>query len=172
MNINQILKGIFKFHEIKNSAPLLKYLAEEIGGGCTPKAVSHRLSNLRQSGKPVNPSTPRKTHSTAKSPRTPSSGRARASVKKIAKPEAEDTDEELDEELVSSPLVQRKRTRTPKMQKSYAESDASSGDDEDEETFVPQTKKVKAEPVEKEAVGGDEGGEGPDEEDGEGVDFV
>jgi hypothetical protein len=25
--------GIFKFHEIKNSKPLLDYLAKEIGGG-------------------------------------------------------------------------------------------------------------------------------------------
>ncbi|KAH4478218.1 hypothetical protein HBH89_253170 [Parastagonospora nodorum] len=28
-----ILKGIFKFCDIKSSAPLLKYLAEQIGGG-------------------------------------------------------------------------------------------------------------------------------------------
>lgn len=29
----QILRGIFAFHDIKNSQPLLEYLAKEIGEG-------------------------------------------------------------------------------------------------------------------------------------------
>jgi hypothetical protein len=42
-HISQILKGIFKFHDIKSSAPLLKYLAEQIGEG---KSYPQQTTNL------------------------------------------------------------------------------------------------------------------------------
>lgn len=133
--------------------------------------MSHQLSHLHKGTKPVSGrntlSTPRKTTSVAKPTRTPVSGRARASVKKTIELEPEDSDEELDEDLLLSPSVKRQRTRTPSMKRSYAESSATSGDDEDEEEFVPQRKKVKVERVEEEDIDGVEF-----EEDDEGVSFV
>ncbi|KAH6622330.1 hypothetical protein C7974DRAFT_457382 [Boeremia exigua] len=148
-----ILVGIFKFHDIKNSAPLLNYLTKEIGDGCTPKAVSHRLSNLRKSGKPVGSTTTPKKASVARAPRTPASG-GRASAKKSVNKDVT-SDESGGEEAVPSPLASRKRTRTrtPKTPPKYAESDATSGDDDEgEEEFSPVVKKVKTEPVDDEVA--------------------
>ncbi|KAF2654764.1 hypothetical protein K491DRAFT_693566 [Lophiostoma macrostomum CBS 122681] len=47
----KLLLGIFEFQEIKASQALLTHLANKIGEGCTPKAVSHRLNNLKKTGK-------------------------------------------------------------------------------------------------------------------------
>ena len=127
---------------------------------------------MRKGTKPVSGrntlSTPRKkTMSVAKQARTPGSGRARTSVKMTAELEPEDSDEELYKDLLLSPSVKRQRTRTPNVRKSYAESSAASGDDEDEEEFVPQRKKVKVEPVEEGGIDSAEFEEGD-----EGVPFV
>lgn len=78
----QLLVGIFEFTEIKFSQPLLKHLADKIGDGCTPKAVSHRLNIMRQKGTakagPLTPSKSR-TIGTPKhdTPKTPASGKKR-----------------------------------------------------------------------------------------------
>ncbi|KAF3053373.1 hypothetical protein E8E11_011744 [Didymella keratinophila] len=167
-----ILRGIFAFHDIKNSQPLLEYLAKEIGEGCTPKAVSHRLTNLRKSGKMVNSgsasSTPIKKTATPRTPRTPASGRGGVKAPK-GKPmtDADTTSEE--EEPAPLPSVSRKRGRSSTAPKSYAESDATVGD---EEEFTPKSKKVKDEPVEEEGVTAATNANAPLEEEDEGVAFI
>ncbi|KAF2630449.1 hypothetical protein BU25DRAFT_456179 [Macroventuria anomochaeta] len=152
-----ILRGIFAFHNIKNSQPLLEYLAKEIGEGCTPKAVSHRLTSLRKSDKIMNSdgssATPKKVVSTPRTPRTPTSSRGRAKASRSKKNTdnytiSDDADE--DDKPVASPSVGRKRVRTSKAPASYAESDATTGDDEEE--FTPVSKRVKTEPVEAEGL--------------------
>jgi hypothetical protein len=162
----QLLKGIFQFCEIKNSAPLLAYLAKQIGDGtsrisptsaslsltfysidCTPKAVSHRLTNLRNTGKPLNGS-PAK--SAASTPKTPKS---RAKKQKPATSESDEPEGLQDEPEAASPLAGKKRRRaTPKKNVDYKETDGE--DDSDEKEYIPFQgwKKVKKEPVEEERV--------------------
>ena len=143
--------------------------------GCTPKAVGHRLSNLRNSGKMLNSggssATPKKMAVTPRTPRTPASGRVRAAKASAKKNVDNETSSEdaADEEL-SSPSVAHKRARTSKGPKSYAESDATSGDDEEE--FTPMSKRVKAEPIEDEGVAGTISNHTPVEEEDEAVAFV
>ena len=143
--------------------------------GCTPKAVGHRLSNLRNSGKMLNSggssATPKKIPATPRTPRTPASGRiraAKASAKKNV--DNETSSEDAADEELSSPSVAHKRARTSKGPKSYAESEATSGDDEEE--FTPMSKRVKAEPVEDEGVAGVNCNHTPVEEEDEAVAFV
>ncbi|KAJ4379325.1 hypothetical protein N0V86_005370 [Didymella sp. IMI 355093] len=171
-----ILKGIFAFHDIKNSQPLLQYLAKEIGEGCTPKAVSHRLANLRNSGKMVNSdgaaSTPKKIAATSRLARTPTASLGRAKASKGRKTTGGDTTSEDDDgEPIVSPSADRKRTRTSATRKTYAESDATTGDEEEDE-FTPKSKKVKTEPVEEEGTTGAAGTNDPIEEEDEAVSFV
>ncbi|UPX12307.1 uncharacterized protein EKO05_0002861 [Ascochyta rabiei] len=150
-----ILKGIFKFHTIKNSKPLLDFLAREIGEGCTAKAVSHRLTSFRNGGKALDkgktavqgsPFTPK---AAAATPKTPSTSKASASLgcsKTSAKKFVEDrsvTDEDISEDdMPVSPSAGRKRARASKTPRSYVESDAKSND---EDEFTPPTKRVKEE---------------------------
>ncbi|KAF2999262.1 hypothetical protein E8E13_003279 [Curvularia kusanoi] len=167
-----ILMGIFKFHDIKNSAPLLDYLAKEIGGG------DHRLSNLRQSGKmtktgslQTGSSPAGKKVVTARTPRTPASARGRVSKvvnSKKADNDNLDSDDVSDDQSTSSPSIARKR-RSSQVQKSYAESDASS-DDGEEDLFKPDVvKKVKQEPIDHEPVATTAAAPAAPEED---IDFV
>ncbi|OSS43657.1 hypothetical protein B5807_11530 [Epicoccum nigrum] len=155
-----ILMGIFKFHDLKISKDLLEYLAKDIGGGCTPKAVSHRLSNLKNSGKMTaggsspavsspavkkSVATPR----TPRTPRTPASARARSSKKAREEDEEDETATEdgSADDTVPTPSVNRQR-RASQPKRSYAESDAASDDEED--GFTPINKKVKKEAVDEE----------------------
>ncbi|KAF2854448.1 hypothetical protein T440DRAFT_465413 [Plenodomus tracheiphilus IPT5] len=138
-----ILKGIFKFHEIKNSAPLLKYLAEEIGEGCTPKAVSHRLNNIRGGGKAVG--TPKK--AAAATPKTPR-GRPKFTPRKKT---ADDSDCEPegpvdDDEEIQSPSAARGKRAANKIKVSYADSESEAEDDDGN-----MHKRVKHEPIEEDA---------------------
>ncbi|KAF3042171.1 hypothetical protein E8E12_008249 [Didymella heteroderae] len=168
-----ILRGIFAFHEIKNSQPLLEYLAKEIGEGCTPKAVSHRLTSLRKSGKMVNSgspnSTPIKKAATSRASRASASKRGGMKGSKGKKTSDADTTSE-DEEPVASQSMGRKRGRTFCAPRSYAESDATTGDEEGEFTLMP--KKVKVEPVEQEGVTSTANNNAPLEENDEGVAFI
>ncbi|KAF1933637.1 uncharacterized protein M421DRAFT_395756 [Didymella exigua CBS 183.55] len=170
-----ILKGIFKFHNIKNSQPFLEFLANEIGEGCTLKAVSNRLTNLRKSGKPVNSgsaaSTPIKKSATPRTPRTPASGRGRSKAIPSKKFDNDDTTSDgEEEEPIVSPSIGRKRGRASACPQSYHESDATTGDED--EDFAPMNKKIKAELVEEEGVADTAGTDGPLEDEDEDVAFV
>jgi hypothetical protein len=113
------------------SKELLEYLANMIGEGkstpssqrptnrlpgCTPKAISHRLTNIKNTGKPVqdNTTTPTKaTQTAAKSAKatpakTPGSGRGCGRPAKNLDVDGEPTD--LHNSL--SPSANRKRGRT------------------------------------------------------------
>jgi hypothetical protein len=114
--------------------------------------VSHRLNNIRKSGKPA--STP----GCGTPIKTPTS---RGRKKKPVTPEPQSSANEEDpqglrggsdeEEEVVSPSMNRKRARsTPK--KSYAESDQEDGEDDAHEGYVPFGKRIKPEPVEREEV--------------------
>ncbi|ORX93021.1 hypothetical protein BCR34DRAFT_608664 [Clohesyomyces aquaticus] len=46
-----LLAGVFEFIDVKFSKELLEHLAYKIGDGCTPKAVNHRLANMKAKGK-------------------------------------------------------------------------------------------------------------------------
>jgi hypothetical protein len=135
------------------------------------------LANLRKTGKMVNSSgpasTPKKIADTPRLARTPTSSLGRAKATKDRKTTSDDTtsDDDDDEESIASPSVNRKRTRTSATRKTYAESDATTGDEEEE--FTPKSKKVKTEPVEEEGITDAAGANGPlEEEDEAAVEFV
>lgn len=129
---------------------------------------------MRSSGKPVNGSspvsTPKKVIVTPRTPRTPASGRGNAKATKSKKGNGVDTASEDEDELVASPSVNRKRARNSAQGKKYAESDASSGDDEEE--YNPLSKKVKAEHVEEEGATRAATNNAPLEEEDEGVSYI
>ncbi|KAL6706670.1 hypothetical protein ACN47E_005212 [Coniothyrium glycines] len=139
-----ILKGIFKFHDIKSGAPLLKYLAEQIGEGCTPKAVSHRLNNIRNSGTPCANTSARSTPASTPK-RTPVKitprSRVKISKKQVSDESGSSTGAMDDDEDVVSPSAARvKRGLSGGARKSYAELES----EEDEST--PSKKRFKYEP--------------------------
>ncbi|KAI4941042.1 hypothetical protein J4E86_010542 [Alternaria arbusti] len=147
-----ILKGIFKFHDIKSSAPLLKYLSEEIGGDCTPKAVSHRLTNIRKGGTAHAVASPTRTASTPKTPRSKAKPVPR---KKKAVSEDADSDGPQglmdDDEVLSPTAAHGKRTLNGKRKPTYDEtSDKEDEEVEVEDMYVPMAKRVKEEPVDEE----------------------
>jgi hypothetical protein len=114
---------------------------------CTPKAVSHRLNNIRNHGKPLPNSnsagtTPVKVATTPKTPRS----RAKATPKKAAPVDSE-SDSGGPEGLLESPSARRSSNKRPRSAPGYAEAD---GSDEVEEEYVPFSKRVKVEPVEEE----------------------
>jgi hypothetical protein len=133
----------------------------ELRAGCTEKALSHRLNNIRNHGKPV--STPAKAAGTAMkatpmkvtgTPRAPASR-----VKNMPKTprsratELSDKSEfETDPEgLLDSPSVARSSKRaTPGSKARHAESEDSIEDGEEDE-YVP-IKKVKKEPIDEELL--------------------
>ncbi|KAL1608475.1 hypothetical protein SLS60_003417 [Paraconiothyrium brasiliense] len=109
-----LLKGVFQFADIKMSKELLEHLASLIGDGCTPKAIQHRLSNIKNTGKPVRDlnTTPTKASADKEKvtpAKTPGSGRGRGRPKKQPDADGEPTND-LDGPL--SPSTGRKRGRT------------------------------------------------------------
>ena len=117
--------------------------------------MSHRLSNLKNKGKmtaggsspAVSSPAVKKTVATPRTPRTPASARGRLS-KKASRKEDEDetaTEEGSADEAAPSPSMNRQR-RASQPKRSYAESDASSNDED--EGFTPINKKVKKEVAE------------------------
>ncbi|KAF1974667.1 hypothetical protein BU23DRAFT_567460 [Bimuria novae-zelandiae CBS 107.79] len=109
----QLLKGVFQFCDIKMSGPLVEYLAGIIGEGCTPKAVTHRLTNIKNTSKPVRDQngTPTKAApSSAKSTpaKTPATGRGRGRGKKV---DDEGDAEAGVEQDMSTPTKAKKRSR-------------------------------------------------------------
>ncbi|KAF2823654.1 hypothetical protein CC86DRAFT_408684 [Ophiobolus disseminans] len=145
-----ILKGIFKFLDIKSSGPLLDYLAKEIGENCTPKAVSHRLNNIRSHGKPLANGGASATPTPTKAPPKKPAGRAKAGAAKKKAPESDDEDspQSLQEEEVETPTTTRFKRKLSTPKRSYAESANSSEDSGVEEEYVPMAKRVEKEPVE------------------------
>jgi hypothetical protein len=122
---------------------------------CTPKAVSHRLNNIRNHGKPLPNSasagnTPEKVATTPKTPRS----RAKATPKKAAPIETE-SDDGGPEGFLDSPSARRSSKKRKMNAPTYAETDNSG--DEIEEEYLPFNKRVKVEPVEEEVqFGGEE----------------
>lgn len=80
-----------------------------------------------------------------------------------------DTTSEEDEP-VPSPSARRKRGRSSTAPKSYAESDATTG--EEEEEFAPMLKKVKVEPVDQQGVAAVANSNTPLEEEEEGISSI
>ena len=108
-------------------------------------------------------STPQKVTSTLRTPRTPASGRGPAKSGVFRKKKTSDADTSSDDEILASPSVRQKRARTSKARRSYEESDATTGDEEDE--FALPSKKVKTEPVEDEGILGVTNTDDPVEDD-------
>ncbi|CAO2649578.1 Nn.00g069630.m01.CDS01 [Neocucurbitaria sp. VM-36] len=147
-----ILKGIFKFHDIKSSAPLLKYLADAIGEDCTPKAVSHRLTSIRNGGNGSArggrsngsvSNTPARASTTSKTPRS----RVVKSTPKKHKVSSDNSDGDSkgtvddEDDLVSPSAAAGKRGK----RHSYVEPES---DGEDDGARV--SKRVKLEPIDDE----------------------
>jgi hypothetical protein len=115
---------------------------------CTPKAVSHRLNNIRNHGKPLAASTGTTPVKAATTPKTPRS-RVKASAKKSrAAAGTSESDNGEPEGLLESPSVKRGSVKRPHSapKVSYAETDGS--DVMEEYTPFGGVKRVKKEPVE------------------------
>jgi hypothetical protein len=118
---------------------------------CTPKAVENRLYSWKKknvSGTASATSTPSKPAATPK--KTPGRAKAGAAKKKAVTPPASTSDSEnepegLAEEGTPSAARGKRGLSTPK--RSYAESDADSGSEVEQE-YVPLSKCVKTEPAE------------------------
>ncbi|KAH6843531.1 hypothetical protein B0T12DRAFT_397741 [Alternaria alternata] len=153
-----ILKGIFEFHDIKSTGPLLDYLANKIGGDCSAKAVSHRLAKLRNGGTARANNGSSGSHTPKATPRS----RAKSTPRK-KKQVSEEFDSDgpsgpVDDDEVLSPTAARgKRGLNGMAKPNY---DEGSGDEDErddmEEEYVPLAKRVKAEPVEDGEILGDE----------------
>lgn len=125
---------------------------------CTPKAVSHRLSNIRKGGTThANAGAVASTTPTASTPKTPRS-RAKATPRK-KKEVSEEVDSDgpqglMDDDEVLSPTAARgKRTLNGKRKPTYDEtSDKEVEEVEVEDTYVPMAKRVKEEAVDEEGV--------------------
>ena len=130
---------------------------------------------MRNSSKVVNfgglSSTPKKAPTTPRTPHTPASGRSLVAKTSVKKNIDNDTTSEdaMDEELLS-PLAARKRPRASKAPKSYTESDATTGDEEEE--FTSMSKRVRAKSVDNECVAGMTDDHTPVKEEDEAVAFV
>jgi hypothetical protein len=111
--------------------------------------VSHRLNNIRATGKPLNAnrsatSTPTKPIATPKTPRSKSSAtKPKPSAKPVRSSTADSDDSEDLQGLASSPSVSRKRARSKPKTPFAPEID----DEEDEGPYVPIGKRVKTEPA-------------------------
>jgi hypothetical protein len=111
---------------------------------CTPKAVSHRLSNIRKGGAPSGTPAPASATSTPTKTATTPRSRAKATPRSNKKSEEEAPLD--DEEELLSPSAARGKRNTAK-KRSYVESDVE-GEDDEEEGYVPMGKRMKTEPVE------------------------
>ncbi|KAF1957443.1 hypothetical protein CC80DRAFT_547348 [Byssothecium circinans] len=129
-----ILKGVFQFCDIKCSGPLLKHLAEMIGDDCTPKAVSHRLNNIKNTGKMVKGPN----DSTTSTPTKASRG-AKGKGKSKAKAGG-GNGEDLD-----GPPPSPTPTPTPKKRGRKVKSEEDVFNEEEQEESL--TKKIKSEPI-------------------------
>jgi len=121
---------------------------------CTPKAVSHRLTNIRKGGTTHAVASPTPAASTPKTPRSKAKPVPR---KKKAVSEEVDSDGPqglMDDDEVLSPTVARgKRGRNGGQKVKYDESSEKEEEDlEVEDEYVPMAKRVKEEPVDDEGV--------------------
>lgn len=114
-------------------------------------------------------STPVKKTATSRAHGTSASGRGGVKAPKRKKASDADTTSE-DDEPTASPSVGRKRARNSTVRKSYAESDATSGDED--EKFTPMSKKVKIELLEEEGVTASASNNIPPEEEDEEVAYI
>lgn len=118
---------------------------------CTPKAVSHRLTNIRNHGKPLPASTGNTPVKASMTPKTPR-GRAKVTPKKLRTPVESESEsggpEGLQESPSPSPSVKRttgkRQCSAPKV--AYAESEGEDAGEEQEE-YIPfgGMKKIKRE---------------------------
>ncbi|KAF2261165.1 hypothetical protein CC78DRAFT_546910 [Lojkania enalia] len=90
-----LLVGIMEFANMTLNKELLEYLAKKIGEDCTPKAVQHRLTNMKAKSKAASGAkTPRRIPSkvTKSTPKATGKGRGR---KKVDEDDPQDDDEDL-----------------------------------------------------------------------------
>lgn len=117
-------------------------MANPIATDCTPKAISHRLNNIRNSGKMTNSATntPTKATPNKKTPvKTPASGargRGRPSKPKVTVDESSPLN---DDEVGASPTLKRKRGGCAKS------TPAVENDDEEDNNLHGASKKIKTE---------------------------
>ena len=137
--------------------PHLKFQADTLSD-CTPKAVSHRLSNIRKGGTTnANGGAVASPTRTASTPKTPRSKAKPVPRKKKNVSEEADSDGPqglMDDDEVLSPSAARgKRTLNGKRKPTYDEtSDKEDEEGEVEDEYVPMAKRVKEEPVEDEGI--------------------
>lgn len=135
---------------------------------CTPKAVSHRLTNIKKTGKPVAggsaASSPVK-KTAASTPKKTATPRAKAGAAKTKKTTSASTSasdseenqpkgllvEDDDSEEAATPSMARSKRNMSTLKRSYTESDQSSEDSEVEDEYMPMAKRVKTEPADEEA---------------------
>jgi len=141
------------------TAPSLPFLPIDIlantqPSDCTPKAVSHRLTNIRKGGTTPANASPTRAASTPKTPRSKAKP-----VPRKKKTVSEDADSDgpqglMDDDEVLSPSAARgKRTLNGKRKPTYDEtSDKEDEEGEVEDDYVPMAKRVKEEPVDEEDV--------------------
>jgi hypothetical protein len=112
---------------------------------CTPKAVSHRLANIRKGG------STRPTGAVSTTPRTPGS-RVKTTPRRKKNDVVSDEEgpEGLDVQLDSPTAARGKRVLNANKKTSYAEDPTD--DEEDIESDGPSKKRAKKEPVEEDVV--------------------
>ncbi|CAI6333482.1 unnamed protein product [Periconia digitata] len=137
-----LLKGVFQFNNITFSKPLLEHLASMVGEDCTPKAVSHRLNNIKNSGKPT------KAPGSASSSPVKGAGvkktqAGRGKKAKATDSGASDEGQDNDTPTPAAAPAPRKRGRPKKSAVNVATDDQG-----DEEQMQPKQKKVKSEQTE------------------------
>ncbi|KAF2275302.1 uncharacterized protein EI97DRAFT_502212 [Westerdykella ornata] len=74
----KLLAGILEFTNIPMNKGLLEYLAAKIGQDCTPKAVSHRLANIKNRAKGTGGGSSGGKGSTLSTPSTPKTPRSKS----------------------------------------------------------------------------------------------
>ncbi|KAF2736990.1 hypothetical protein EJ04DRAFT_562061 [Polyplosphaeria fusca] len=134
----QLMLGLLDFTNISISKELLSHLALKIGEGCTPKAVSHRIQNMKKAAAEA----AGKSGSAGSSPKTPGKSGSAALPKTAGKRGSvgkKGADGEEAETTQGTPVKGKKRGR-PATKK-----EVSDGEMDDEEERV--NKKVKIEVV-------------------------
>jgi hypothetical protein len=128
---------------------------------CTPKAVENRLHSWKKknvSGTASVTSTPSKP-AAATPKKTPGRAKAGAAKKKAVTPPASTSDSENEPESLAeenTPSVARGKRGLSTPKRSYAESDADSASEVEQE-YVPMAKRVKTEPTEESEIQYDDG---------------
>ncbi|KAM0719171.1 hypothetical protein Q7P37_005076 [Cladosporium fusiforme] len=104
----KLLAGLFKVCDIKVSGDQLKELAKIIGPDCTPKAITHRISKIRNAAGALNVGDGGDAHvATPKSSKKGAKGaKGSAKKRKAAGSEDEAVDDDDGEEILKKAKVE------------------------------------------------------------------